>query len=441
MRSIARALVLFGIVAATAACGSDGGGGGTTCTEIGCNDQVLIRPLSPSGTLITSVQGVVTADGEALTVNCVSGGTSSAKVLCLPDGVAIQGQPTSLKIALSSGDLASAAPEVTPSYQKVQPNGPKCEPTCMQASVDVSLGGGLTDVVNDSGGGGNDGGGGTDAGPNCGDAKVCCCDMDAVTAPICTDTGAWQCPKGYGLFTGADCDLGGCGGPCNTPCPDVSGDADTADTSDTSDTDDKDTTDPDAGDTCCTGSEDCPAGHCIQGVCYQLSELGKDQCWVNGDCASGASCEGVVTCPCGQNCFVPSKPGTCKETPKPGACCSSGASCGAGLFCAGDACKLLADLGSDECWGDAQCKEGEACEGAQVCACGASCLVPDKKGVCKAKPASCTKVDPNGYGTCEMVLGVGWDGSKCTTVSGCSCPAPCSELFSTLDDCQKACSK
>ncbi|MCB9738960.1 MAG: hypothetical protein H6747_06810 [Deltaproteobacteria bacterium] len=431
-------------------CGSESGGsgGGTACTEIGCTDQVLIRPLSPNGTVIATVQGIVTADGKALTVQCVSGGSSSPEVLCLPGGVAIQGKPTTLKIALASGDLASADPEVSPSYQKVQPNGPKCEPTCMQASVDVALGGGLTDVGYDGGnndGGTYDGGRQADTGKTCGDAKVCCCDMDAVTAPICSDTGAWQCPKGFGLFTGSDCDYGACGGPCNSPCFDAGDSGGGGLDAGSEDAGAPDATPPDSGSTtdagpkCCTGSEDCPDGHCISGVCYKTAELGKEQCWIDGDCPSDQACEGVITCPCGALCFAADKPGTCKDKPKPGGCCSGNALCGIGLYCAGDVCKALSELGSSECWGDAQCGEGEACEGAQVCPCGSSCFAPDKAGVCKKKAPACSKLDPGSFGACEMVLGYGWDGGKCVTISGCSCGNSCDAIYKSMDDCNKAC--
>lgn len=140
--------------------------------------------------------------------------------------------------------------------------------------------------------------------------------------------------------------------------PDASTDTSNADSGSTSD----------AGPKCCTGSEDCPDGHCISGVCYKLADLGKEQCWIDGDCPGGQACEGVSTCPCGAMCFVADKPGTCK-----------------------------------------------------------------------GKAASCSKLDPGSFGACEMVLGYGWDGDKCVTISGCSCGNACDAIYKTMDACNKAC--
>lgn len=48
---------------------------------------------------------------------------------------------------------------------------------------------------------------------------ICCCDMDALTEPVCVD-GAWTCPQGFSLFSGDDCSWE-CGSPCSMPCPDL----------------------------------------------------------------------------------------------------------------------------------------------------------------------------------------------------------------------------
>ncbi len=163
-----------------------------------------------------------------------------------------------------------------------------------------------------------------------------------------------------------------------------------------------------------------------------------------------------------------------KDTSVPGGCCNASTPCQGTQVCAkGDVCKPTDELKSGECWTDAQCG-AKQCLGAQICHCGGACFAPDKPGQCgevvdagssdaggsdagssdagatdagsnDAGPAdtgskpSCEKIDPNGYGLCDMVLGVGWDGSKCVNVSGCGCKTDCDKLFKTMAACKSAC--
>lgn len=52
---------------------------------------------------------------------------------------------------------------------------------------------------------------------------------------------------------------------------------------------------------------------------------------------------------------------------------------------------------------------------------------------------TCTEVDPNGYGACEMILGYAFDGQQCTLVSGCGCEPDCNAFFDTEQACREAC--
>ena len=58
---------------------------------------------------------------------------------------------------------------------------------------------------------------------------VCCCAGDVATNLVC-EAGEWTCPKGYGKFTGQQCNGSVCGGPCSLPCADVVPSPDVADT-------------------------------------------------------------------------------------------------------------------------------------------------------------------------------------------------------------------
>jgi hypothetical protein len=65
-----------------------------------------------------------------------------------------------------------------------------------------------------------------------------------------------------------------------------------------------------------------------------------------------------------------------------GTCCKQDADCASGA-CAGTICKGSADLKAGQCWTTSQCPVGTACKGANVCPCGAMCLVADKPGTCQ----------------------------------------------------------
>jgi hypothetical protein len=38
--------------------------------------------------------------------------------------------------------------------------------------------------------------------------------------------------------------------------------------------------------------------------------------------------------------------------------------------------------GMGSCWSDRDCTAGKKCTGAQLCPCGANCLLPDQPGYC-----------------------------------------------------------
>jgi hypothetical protein len=121
------------------------------------------------------------------------------------------------------------------------------------------------------------------------------------------------------------------------------------------------------------------------------------------------------------------------------ACCTAGP-CAVGKTCAeGQACKANGELSPGQCWGNANCAAGESCVGANVCPCGAMCLVADKAGQCKTPGGGCTKVDPNSLGLCDMIVGWVWDGSACVLASGCGCGGVCSAVFPDEATCKGQC--
>ena len=77
----------------------------------------------------------------------------------------------------------------------------------------------------------------------------------------------------------------------------------------------------------------------------------------------------------------------CLRTPRVSCCFTSsdcaGGRCYASACTAGQegVCKLPPPAGS--CWTDLDCAAGRQCQGAQLCACGLSCVAPDRTGTCQ----------------------------------------------------------
>lgn len=129
---------------------------------------------------------------------------------------------------------------------------------------------------------------------------------------------------------------------------------------------------------------------------------------------------------------------TGSDAPPPG-CCGAGVPCPNGGTCveAQQNCKDPTELQAGQCWADANCP-GAVCQGANVCPCGALCLVADKPGAC-VPSKGCKKLDPNSFGACEMILGWVWNGQKCVHASGCGCGAECANVYKEQATCVAQC--
>ncbi|MCO4761322.1 MAG: hypothetical protein KC502_07450 [Myxococcales bacterium] len=311
-------------VAALAGCGVTNN---AACTEIGCANQVLLRPVAPSGALQTAVSGSITLQEGTFAFNC-SAKAPTFIVSCTADGLVVMTDQAEFTIDLVTDVGGTTGHVVKPVYVTSRPNGPNCEPICKQGTVDVPLSTGSADA-------GSADATGTDA---------------ATQDSGATDTGATD--------TGA---------------------------TDTGATDTGAATDIASSDT------------------------------AGSDASADAG---------------PFKPG----------CCTKAGSCGSTGVCATDICKDTASLKTGECWTAGECASGQSCAGAVVCACGQSCFVPDSPGACKGA-TKCHQLDPTGYGACDMVLGVGWNGTKCVHISGCSCGTDCDKIFKTMVACEGACGK
>lgn len=92
----------------------------------------------------------------------------------------------------------------------------------------------------------------------------------------------------------------------------------------------------------------------------------------------------------------------------------------------GDCCPDAANVCSvDECNDSSDCHDGELCYQGEPYDC-----IP--KGTCGA-------MDAAGEGACEKLLGYGWNGTECVSLSGCSCTgADCDKLYSGPGSCAAA---
>jgi hypothetical protein len=180
-----------------------------------------------------------------------------------------------------------------------------------------------------------------------------------------------------------------------------------------------------AGDGDCAGGERCVATNGAVGVC-KPDLVAEYACWDDGDCDFGL-CNGAQICPCGADCDMEDKAGTC-ATP-PSGCCTQDADCEnlwECVFSAGfpGVCKEPPAEGL--CWSGTDCAFGD-CTGPAVCPCDADCDGVDMPGWCTTEFPGCCFEDhhcPGGQycadqlgamGVCKDLPGPGecWEDADC----------------------------
>lgn len=148
-----------------------------TCSEVGCQDQFSIVVQAASAALPAGTHRIdVTADGRALSCtfelpsSAQSGGTSLAtcspglvlfvgpaqscvestdgnirSLKCMPiagqtrESLQLTGTPSAVTFTQSVNGTILLQTEAKPTYKTSQPNGPDCEPTCRQATLELTL--------------------------------------------------------------------------------------------------------------------------------------------------------------------------------------------------------------------------------------------------------------------------------------------------------------
>jgi hypothetical protein len=141
------ALMLLLAVAASG-CGEEP----VVCTEIGCTDGFTLELVADSEEFTAGVYNVdVELDGEAeecafeVRMVCEGGGPCVVNEDCNATygvseiSILYGGTPGEVTYSITRDGLQIASDSIEPEYQTVQPNGPECPPTCMQATELVSI--------------------------------------------------------------------------------------------------------------------------------------------------------------------------------------------------------------------------------------------------------------------------------------------------------------
>jgi hypothetical protein len=149
-----KTLLVFALVVVAGACQHGGtplqvpansppDAGPLYCTQIACSDQLVVelrRAGKPTAFGITVMY-------EGQTVTCPPPGPLQARTcneaisstVPTDDGalqlVEIRGTPVVVDMEVRDGNLVVAQRRITPSYERRQPNGPRCPPVCRQATT------------------------------------------------------------------------------------------------------------------------------------------------------------------------------------------------------------------------------------------------------------------------------------------------------------------
>jgi len=183
-----------------------------------------------------------------------------------------------------------------------------------------------------------------------------------------------------------------------------------------------DTCDVATGD--CTNEAACDDDHCVEDACVD--------CLADDECDDGLFCNGAETCgadgmcadgtaPCGDDGLFCNGTESCDEAA--GACVSSGDPCAAGETC-------NEATGACECADDADCDDGDACNGAETCvggACTAGTPLDCDDGLACTDDSCVADACVNTAVTCAV-------GETCIEPDGCTAAIPCPNGDADCDD-------
>lgn len=217
-------------------------------------------------------------------------------------------------------------------------------------------------------------------------------------------------------------------------------------------------------DNSCTQLDSCQAGECVGSKPVTCSA--GDDCHLDGECdpktgeCSEPKADDGAPCDDGQAC-------TSEDSCQDGACAGAAVACDDGLGCSVDSCDeksgaCAADMTACSCVVDADCDDGNACNGQEVCgtltklcqlgapvvcpASGDACLKSvcvAETGACEPEPVSdgtaCDDLDAcTGRDTCRAGACVGSDAVVCTALSQCHTPGTCDKVTGACSNPERA---
>lgn len=155
-----RTLAIGPVMVAMAALFGCDGPSSRSCTEIGCQDGLLVSVAPAEAWPHGSYRFVVVHDGtttictgalplpacETRALSCDGEGVEIVESGCALEAsqhafgdIRLSSTPASITVTVERDGQPIASQSWTPEYKTLQPNGPGCEPTCTSATVELQL--------------------------------------------------------------------------------------------------------------------------------------------------------------------------------------------------------------------------------------------------------------------------------------------------------------
>lgn len=124
-------LLAIGAAALLSACGPEQG---QACTMIGCHDQFTFEFENIQQEPVLGVFGEISFDGQTIEFDCREGSPGDGSYHCYQNRVTFFGAPSQAQFSAFAEDLF-VNDNLSLSYTEVRPNGPGCDPVCLQSST------------------------------------------------------------------------------------------------------------------------------------------------------------------------------------------------------------------------------------------------------------------------------------------------------------------
>ena len=123
-------LVIIGAATLLSACGPEQGHG---CTMIGCQDQFTLEFEDLQQQPVLGVTGEISFDDQTIEFDCREGSPVDGSYFCYQNKVTFFGAPSQAQFSAFAENLF-VNDSLSLTFIEVQPNGPGCDPICLQNS-------------------------------------------------------------------------------------------------------------------------------------------------------------------------------------------------------------------------------------------------------------------------------------------------------------------